>query len=156
MEYIAPEGISHYADCEPLVSGLGYNLVELVVYTRQSAWHVKVVITSPQGVGIKDCSTVHRALLPRLEAVLQSQDMYVEVTSPGLDRVFKNASEFAVFAGRLVKIWDTDISDWVSGTIVSATTESVILATQDGERVYPYTKIAKAKLAGTQTAQGKQ
>lgn len=149
MEYIAPEGILHYADCEPLISGLGYALVELVVFSRQSTWHVKAVITAPDGIGINDCSKVHRALLPRLEAVLSTQDMYVEVTSPGLDRVLKNAAEFSVFVGRQVKIWDTDISDWITGKIVSADRTSVRLDAGNGETVYPFSRIAKAKLSGS-------
>ena len=146
MDYIAPENIPYFSDCEPLISGLGYSVVELAVFKRQSTWHVRVVLNSPEGVGIADCSKVHRALLPRLEAVLSSQDMYVEVTSPGLDRILKNAAEFAVFRGKQVKIWNSDISDWLQGTILSSDAESVRLGTDSGETVVPYTKIAKAKL----------
>jgi len=72
--------------------------------------------------------------------------MYVEVTSPGLDRILKNAAEFAVFRGKQVKIWNSDISDWLQGTILSSDAESVRLGTDSGETVVPYTKIAKAKL----------
>jgi ribosome maturation factor RimP len=128
------------------VEGFGFSLVELAVFKRQSVWNVRVVITGPEGVGIADCTHVHRALLPRLEAVLATQDMYVEVTSPGLDRIFKNASEFAVFTGKQVKVWNTDISDWVEGTIVSSDSVSVRLGTASGETDIPYIKIAKAKL----------
>lgn len=148
MEYIAPESVAHYGDCEPLVRALGYSLVECTVFKRQATWHIKLVITSQQGVGIADCTKVHRAILPRLEAVLSSQDMYVEVASPGLDRVFKNASEFSVFVGHRVRVWNTDISDWVSGTVVSADSQLVTLDTGSGETTLPYQKIAKAKLTG--------
>jgi ribosome maturation factor RimP len=147
VEYTAPEKLPYYADCEPLVSGLGLSLVELSVFKRQSSWQVKLVITGPQGVGIAECTKIHRALLTRLEAVLATQDMYVEVTSPGLDRIFKNASEFAVFTGKQVKIWNTDVSDWMQGTIVSADAVSVSLETSDGQVTVPYQKINKAKLS---------
>lgn len=146
MDYITPEKISYYGDCEPLISGFGYSIVELNVYKRQSTWQIKVVITSPAGVGIADCSKVHKALMPRLEAVLDSQDMYVEVASPGLDRILKNAAEFTVFEGRQVKVWNSDISDWVQGIIVSSDAVSVRLRAEAGEMDIPYTKIAKAKL----------
>jgi ribosome maturation factor RimP len=72
--------------------------------------------------------------------------MYVEVTSPGLDRVFKNATEFSVFSGKQVKVWDTDIKDWVQGTILSADSQAVTLSTGKGEITVPYARIAKAKL----------
>lgn len=148
VEFIAPENVPYYQDCEPLISGLGYNLVELVVFKRHSAWQIKVVITGPEGVGIADCSRVHRALLPRLEAILSSQDMYIEVTSPGLDRIIKNANEFSVFSGKAVKLWHVDLSDWITGTIVSSDSDSVTLLMDDGEKTIPYEKIAKAKLSG--------
>jgi ribosome maturation factor RimP len=146
VDYIAPEKIPYFYDCEPLVSGLGYILVELVVFRRQADWQIKIVITSKENVGIADCSKVHRAIMPRLEALLNTQDMYVEVASPGLDRVLKNATEFSVFTGKQVKVWNTDISDWMQGTIVSADTVSVRLRAETGETDIPYTKIAKAKL----------
>jgi len=125
---------------------MGYSLVELAIFKRHTTWQVKVVITGPNGVGIADCSKVHRALLPRLEAILSSQDMYVEVASPGLDRILKNAAEFGVFTGKLVKVWNSDISDWMQGTVLESGTESVKLASESGEMDIPFTKIAKAKL----------
>ena len=146
VDYIAPENIPYFGDCEPLIKGLGYSVVELAIFKRQSSWQVKVVITGPAGVGIADCTKVHRALLPRLEAILSSQDMYVEVTSPGLDRVLKNAAEFDVFTGKMVKVWNTDISDWIQGVIRSSGSGSVLLDTESGEMDIPFSKIAKAKL----------
>ncbi len=149
LEFVAPDKIPYYSDCEPLVQGLGYSLVELVVFKRQATWHIKAVISGAEGVGIADCTRVHRALLPRLEAILSSQDMYVEVTSPGLDRVLKNAAEFSLFVGKQVKVWNTDISDWETGTVSASDGESVTLTTDKGEVRMPYSKIAKAKLSGT-------
>ena len=146
MEYIAPEKVPYFGDCEPLISGLGYSIVELNVFRKQSSWQIKLVITSPAGVGIADCSKVHKSLLPRLEAVLATEDMYVEVASPGLDRIFKNAADFSVFNGKQVKVWNTDISDWIQGKIVSSDSSSVRLETDKGEIDIPYIKIAKAKL----------
>jgi ribosome maturation factor RimP len=146
VDYIAPDKIPYYNDCEPLVKGFGFNLVELVIAKRQSSWQVKIVITSDTGVGIAECTKLHRAILPRLEALLDSQDMYVEVASPGLDRILKNAAEFALYRGKRVKVWSSEISDWISGTVLSSDEESVTLSTDEGENQIPYIKIAKAKL----------
>jgi ribosome maturation factor RimP len=146
LEYIAPDKVPYYNDFEPLIAGLGFNVVELSIFKRQSSWQVKIVITGPSSVGIADCTKVHRAMLPRLEAILNTQDMYVEVTSPGLDRILKNASEFSVFTGKKVKVWNADISDWMHGTILSSSSESVRLNTESGEKEIPFDKISKAKL----------
>jgi len=146
VDYIAPDKIPYFKDCEPLVSGLGFSLVELVIAKRQSSWQVKIVITSDEGVGIAECTKVHRAILPRLEALLDSQDMYVEVASPGLDRILKTAAEFALYRGKRVKVWSSEISDWISGVVLSSNEESVTLSTDEGEKLIPYIMIAKAKL----------
>lgn len=94
VDYTEPSTLAYYRECEPLVTGLGYSIVELQVFKRQETWQVKVVITGANGVGIDNCAKIHRALVTRLEVVLDSQDVYVEVASPGLDRIIKNAAEF--------------------------------------------------------------
>ncbi len=147
MDYTEPSTILHYGECEPLITGLGYSLVELNVFRRKGSWQVKAVITGSSGVGVDDCAKVHRALVTRLEAVLDSQDVYVEVASPGLDRIIKNAAEFALFTGVSVRLWNTDITDWIQGTVVSSDKTQVLIDTGTEQLSVPYSKIAKAKLA---------
>ncbi len=162
MEYIPLDSIPYFSDCNPLVTGLGYVLVDLKVVPQHGSVRVSVVITKPAGdsgtVGVNDCARVHRTLLPRLEAVLDSQDIYMEVASPGMERLIKNPAEFALFAGRYVRVWDNEITDWVAGRILSCDTRSLALelVRQEGEgsgtavsaetRIIPYGRMAKARL----------
>ncbi len=146
MDYIPFETMPHYTACLPLVSGLGYGLAELRVIKSGGQFHVRAVITGSDIIGIDDCSRVHRLLLPRLEAVLHSQDIYMEVTSPGTERVIKNAAEFALFDGKYVKVWHTEVRDWIKGRICSSDSAGLTLETDGAERYIPYGQIAKAKL----------
>ncbi len=163
MEYISLDSIPHFADCSPLVTGLGYVLVDLKVVPQNGSIKVTAVITKPAGdsgaVGVNDCARVHRALLPRLEAVLDSQDIYMEVASPGMERLIKNPAEFALFTGRYVRVWDSQITDWVAGKIISSDDQSITLelvgdgVTEGAVQVQPaevstipYQRISKAKL----------
>lgn len=163
MEYISLDSIPHFADCSPLVTGLGYVLVDLKVVPQNGSIKVTAVITKPAGdsgaVGVNDCARVHRALLPRLEAVLDSQDIYMEVTSPGMERLIKNPAEFALFVGRYVRVWDSQITDWVAGKIISSDDQSITLelvgegVTEESAQMQagqvstiPYQRISKAKL----------
>lgn len=159
MEYLPLETVPYYSDCAPLVSGLGYDLVSLKVIPQNGNIRVTAVISNHVdggaicSIGINDCAKVHRALLPRLEALLDSQDIYMEVTSPGTERVIKNGAEFSLFVGRDVKVWDSEISDWVSGKIVSADQEKLVLessmegsTTENLNQEIPYSRISKAKL----------
>jgi ribosome maturation factor RimP len=163
VEYTALEKIPHYNECSPLVSGLGYALVELRTTANHGQYQVRAVIThldsaKAEGIGINDCAKVHRLLLPRLEALLKSQEVYMEVTSPGMERLIKNAAEFTLFAGKNLRVWDTSVSDWVPGIIISADSKALTLELSEQEtaqetaaaakrqRIIPFEQIAKAKL----------
>ena len=74
----------------------------------------------------------------------------MEVTSPGMERNIKNAAEFALFVNLFVRVWDTEVTDWVPGKIVAATTASLTLELESGEKKeIEYHRIAKAKLLNT-------
>jgi ribosome maturation factor RimP len=126
---------------------LGYKLVELHVVPQKTVKITAVIasIDSTKDIGVNDCAKVHHALLPRLEAILGTEDTYMELTSPGMERNIKNAAEFEIFKGREVRVWDKTVTDWVSGVIVSSDDKSVTME-KDGEtRVFSYENIAKAK-----------
>lgn len=151
VEYNSLESVPYYADCKPLVEALGYQLVELRVFRTNGTIQIKAVVANKidsqeQGIGINDCAKVHRVLLPRLEALLQSDDTYMEVTSPGTERHIKNAAEFAFFVGKYVKVYDTSASDWVQGKIASSTNTNLVLDIDGKEQIVSYDIIAKAKL----------
>ena len=146
MEYIHKESVPYFTDYEQLVTGLGYTLVELQLIHQKSQWFIKAVIYGKGGIGIDDCSKVHRALLSRAEALLHTQDIHMEVSSPGLNRVIKNALEFQAFIGKNVKILELTCSDWIEGEIVNVDPNRVCLKTIQGWKDVPYTNIKKAKL----------
>jgi ribosome maturation factor RimP len=152
VEYISLEKTPYYTECRPLVEGLGYSLLEIQVIKQAGQLQVKAVITGPEHIGIADCSKVHRALLTRLEALLQSQDIYMEVSSPGTGRKIKNGAEFPFFIGRYISVWDTGKTDWVSGKLCGADENAVVLEiTSPAQRVpesvtVPLACVAKAKL----------
>lgn len=151
MDFTSLDSMPYYTQCKSLVEGLGYILVSIHVVPAKITTKVQAVITngesnSSEGIGINDCAKVHRLLLPRLEALLQNQDIYMEVTSPGMERHIKNAAEFSLFKGRDVKVWNTEISDWISGVIKDSDEHQLTLEVMEETKIIPYTNIAKAKL----------
>lgn len=148
MEYKSQDSFPYYRECAPLVEALGYFLVELNVLNHKSGVRIYAVIAakdSTREIGVDDCSKVHHALLPRLEALLGTDDTYMELTSPGMERNIKNAAEFVFFIGREVRVWDKNISDWVGGKITAADDKSVTLKKDDLEQTFYFENIAKAK-----------
>lgn len=155
MEYTSLESQKYYANCQDLIKGLGYSIVELCVVPNKSQFQVRVVIThkiadlfSDVSIGVNDCAKVHRLLLPYFEERLHSEEVYIEVTSPGMERTIKNAAEFALFIGRQIKVWDTLSVGWISGILSESTTDSLTLRLTGVEEVktLTYVNIAKAKL----------
>ena len=146
MEYVQKETVPYFTDYEQLVAGLGYKLVDLQIIRQKSLWLVKAVIYNKSGVGIDDCSKVHRVLLSRAEVLLNSQDIQMEVSSPGLNRVIKNAAEFQAFIGENIKVLGVSCSDWLEGELLAADTSGIRVNVSGEQRDIRYADIKKAKL----------
>jgi len=132
---------------EEVLDGLQFNLLELAVSRHRGSVQLRVVIYNGSSISTDDCSKVHRAIMPRLELVFSGQDIYLEVSSPGVDRLIKNGSEFAFYKGRGVRCYRTDISDWTAGILQSADEEGIVLKTADNTVRLEFEIIAKARLA---------
>jgi ribosome maturation factor RimP len=133
----------------PVVEGLGLSLVELTVSRHKRSVQARFVVFKAGGIGVTDCSAVHRAAQGRLEVAFAGSDIYIEVSSPGIDRTVKNASEFRYYIGLPVRCYVAELSAWVEGVLESADSERLVLSGPDGRRELEYRQIAKAKLDGT-------
>ncbi|MCL2809036.1 MAG: ribosome assembly cofactor RimP [Treponema sp.] len=136
---------------EVILKGLGFSLIELVISRHRGSVQVKVVIYSGKPIGTNDCVKVHRSILPRLELFFGNQDIHLEVSSPGIDRLIKTGEEFAHYKSRGVRCYCTDISDWKAGILESISENGIIIKTNDGiETDIKFDVIAKAKLDPSQ------
>jgi len=131
---------------ETVLEGLGFNLVELVVSRHRGSVQVRAVIYNGASIGTDDCSKVHRAIMPRLELAFPQQDIYLEVSSPGIDRLIKDCTEFSYYKGKGVRCYRTDISDWTAGVLQTADEKGIELNTKEGIVRLDFEIIAKAKL----------
>ncbi|MDR1565841.1 MAG: ribosome assembly cofactor RimP [Treponema sp.] len=139
---------------EPVVKGLGMSFIELAVSRHKGSVQVRAVVYRPGAVGVEDVALAHRAVMPRLELAFPGQDIYLEVSSPGIDRQIKDGSEFIHYVGRGIRCYRTDISDWTGGILGSADEKGIILKTPDGELRLVWDIIAKAKLSHSEEAGG--
>jgi ribosome maturation factor RimP len=137
-------------DLEPVVKGLGYDIVELRAKPVKKAFHVVMAVYRPSGVGLDDCAAIHRTVLPRIEMQIDSRDVHLEISSPGISRTLKSDREFSIFIGRGVRVLPADSEEWVAGTIGDTTEEGIVIQTKTDPQFLPYGKIRKAKLDHTQ------
>jgi ribosome maturation factor RimP len=128
------------------------SLIELHVFRMKARGgktggvQVKAVVYREEVTGVEDCTKAHRSIMPRLELAFPGQDIYLEVSSPGTDRLIKDGSEFGHFIGRGINCYRTDISDWTAGILLAADDKKVMLKGESGEIALPYEIIAKARL----------
>jgi ribosome maturation factor RimP len=132
---------------EEIIKGLGFDLIELAVSRHRGSVQTKAVIYNGTGIGTDDCSRVHRALTPRLELAFGDSDIYLEVSSPGTDRLIKDRDEFTYYTGKGVRCYRTDISDWTAGILEGADENGILLKTEEGDVKLEFDIIAKARLA---------
>jgi ribosome maturation factor RimP len=144
------EVISVRRSLEEVLEGLKFALVELSVSRHKGSVQIRAVIYNGSSIGTDDCTKVHRAIMPRLELAFPQQDIYLEVSSPGIDRVIKDGSEFAYYKGRGVRCYRTDISDWTAGILDAVDEEGIVIMTKEGALKLNFNIIAKAKLDAAQ------
>jgi ribosome maturation factor RimP len=139
---------------EPVVTGQGYELVDLEFKNELGAWILRVFIDNPKadgGVGLEDCAQVSR----ELSAVLDVDDVIpmhysLEVSSPGLNRPLRKESDFARFVGKKAKIRTSrpvgESRRNFSGTLVEVVGGKVKIDVGDQVCEVPIDAVEKANL----------
>jgi ribosome maturation factor RimP len=93
--------------CEPVVTGQGYELVDLEWKHESGNWILRLFIDKLAGGGVSldDCASVSRELSAVLDVADAISPAYsLEVSSPGLNRPLKKESDFQRFVGKKAKI----------------------------------------------------
>ncbi|MDR2864435.1 MAG: ribosome assembly cofactor RimP [Spirochaetaceae bacterium] len=73
-------------------------------------------------------------------------ELYIEVSSPGINRLIREGAEFRYFIDCPVKCWMTALSDWKRGIVESVTETHIMIKGSNGMEKLEYESIAKAKL----------
>jgi ribosome maturation factor RimP len=135
-----------FQDLDQFFRGLGHNLVDLGLRTKNGTTSVHIVLHSPSSLGIDDLTKAHRLLLPRLETLLQTEDLSVEVGSPGLERNIKYQRELGFYVGKKIRLYLAGASDWEEGLLTAFDRDTLTFETLTGARAVTIQQIHKAKL----------
>jgi ribosome maturation factor RimP len=139
---------------EPVVTGAGYELVELEFSPASRRALLRVYIDRHDGapVTLDDCEAASRAM----EQVLDSADPIgreyeLEVSSPGFDRPLRTPEHFARFAGSEARIElqrPVEGRKRFRGRLLSADAEAVVVEVDGREWRLPMADMGKARLVG--------
>lgn len=90
---------------EPVIESLGYELVDVEFIKEGSDWFLRVYIDKENGVNVDDCADVSREIGTKLDEIDPiTQEYYLEVSSPGIERVLKKENDFRRFKGSNVMV----------------------------------------------------
>ncbi len=89
----------------PVVEQMVFLLWDVSYMKEGASWNLVVTIDSPDGITITDCEHVTHAINPILDKADPIPDSYyLEVSSPGLERVLKSDEQFAAMVGSNVEV----------------------------------------------------
>ena len=90
---------------EPVVTELGFELVDVEYVKEGGTWYLRAYIDKPGGITVDDCEAVSRRFSDILDEKDYIEDSYVfEVSSPGLGRPLKKEKYFKRSLGEEVEI----------------------------------------------------
>lgn len=136
-----------FEELQPVIESMGFSIVDLKSQKMKSSFQVSLVVHNDKGVGVDDCTAIFKTVLPRIEIITDHQDINLEVSSPGVERVLKSANEFEIFVGRKIRCLLGD--EWKEGILKKAGTVLSIDFSGDIQDV-AVSDIRKAKLCISQ------
>ena len=90
---------------EPIVTGFGFELVDVEYVKEAGNWYLRAYIDKPGGITVDDCEAVSRKFSDILDEKDFIQDAYIlEISSPGLGRPLKKEKDFQRSLGEEVEI----------------------------------------------------
>jgi len=142
-----------WALCEPAVGDLGMELVDVECPRGGGGSVLRLYVDREGGVSVADCARVSREVGYLLDAEDVMRGRYfLEVSSPGIDRVLRKKEHFQKFKGqplRVVLKEPMQGSRKIHGRIEDCSETSLFVMTESGDVLeIPLSSIDKANLRG--------
>lgn len=137
---------------EPIVTGYGFELVDVEYVKEAGTWYLRAYIDKPGGITVDDCEVVSRQFSDILDEKDYIEDAYIfEVSSPGLGRPLKKEKDFKRSMGEEVEIRTyraIDRQKEFTGILKAYDNDTVTIAYEDDtEQVFNKSDIALIRLA---------
>lgn len=90
---------------EKIIVDLGYDLYDVRYEKEAKDYYLRIIIDKPAGIDINDCETVNNAINDILDEADYIKDQYfLEVSSPGLERILRKEKHFLGQIGKEVSV----------------------------------------------------
>ena len=135
---------------EPCITELGYRIWDVEYVKEGAEWYLRITLDSDDGIDIDDCEKVSRAINPIIDEADPIEDFYyLEVSSPGLERVLRKPEHFEASLGSEVEIRlfapDENKKKSYNGILSAYDEESLIIDMDQTSQKIPMSKISKVQ-----------
>lgn len=130
-----------------LVESLGFALYDILNAKENENQILRIYITKPDTKGgntitLEDCQEVSLALSPLLDVEMpDSKKYFLEVSSPGIERILKTPIHYQSAVGELVRVKTIDKKEF-RGKLLQVDENSLIL---ENDQTIPLDSIKKAQ-----------
>ncbi|MSQ66601.1 MAG: ribosome maturation factor RimP [Gammaproteobacteria bacterium] len=135
---------------EPTIRGLGYELWGIERNRSAQSQLVRVFIDTPAGIVVEDCERVSAQVADLIDANELILGAYtLEVSSPGVERILFQPSQWPRFVGEVVQVRlrsPIDGKRKVVGKLLEATAETVTLQEDTAPLQLRFSAIERARL----------
>lgn len=134
-------------------SSFSYEIYDVTFKRVGKQMVLEVFLDKPEGINVNDCEIVSRALSDYLDEVDLIPDAFtLEVSSPGIERVFKRQVDYERHVGKLVK-WTLLSKDETGKThkevfearLKEFAPERIVVETDKGLREFPLSNVKEAQ-----------
>ncbi|HPQ81331.1 MAG TPA: ribosome maturation factor RimP [bacterium] len=135
---------------EPVLSNMGYELVERELATEGGRPTLRLYIDKEGGVTIDDCAAASRGVEDLLEVEDVMPSGYnLEVSSPGIDRPLRRRKDFERYCGSRVRIRTFEPIEGrgnFKGTLERLDGDEIVMEVDGRHYRIPFGSVAKARL----------
>ena len=89
----------------PIIENVGYELYDVEYAKEGKEYYLRVFIDKPEGIGLNDCEKVSDGINELLdEADYIKEQYFLEVSSPGIERILRKDKHFYDNIGNVIEI----------------------------------------------------
>lgn len=90
---------------KPIIEKLQYDLYDVIYEKEGKDYYLRIIIDKPEGIDINDCEKVNNEINDILdEADYIKNQYFLEVSSPGLERVLRKEKHFQNQIGKEISV----------------------------------------------------
>ena len=121
---------------EPKIQEIGYELYDVEYAKEGKNYFLRIIIDNPEGIDLNDCEKVNNEITDMLdEANYIKEQYFLEVSSPGIERVIRKEKHLKQNIGQevQVKLFRKDLNGKkeYQGKLLDYTSENITIQTSE-------------------------